>query len=103
MEALRRQTAAVYGAREYDPTLLFRCLYVAYPLVQIRRLVCSRADGEQFSKTALAGSKSGLGLKKIWRFRSYVAAPETGTGRAPAGTTKSFPTALICNQRVSNA
>jgi hypothetical protein len=34
--------------------------------------------------------------EKIWRFRPIQAnlVSETGTGRAPAGTTKSFPTAL---------
>jgi hypothetical protein len=56
------------------------------------------------SKTALAGSKSGFGPEKIWRFtleRPFTGLycsfclSETGTGRAPAGTTKSFPTALL--------
>jgi hypothetical protein len=42
------------------------------------------------SKTALAGSKFG-DLGPIFGYFSH---PETGAGRAPAGTTKSFRTAL---------
>jgi hypothetical protein len=41
-------------------------------------------------KTTLAASDSGFG------FRAFRPLSETGTGRAPAGTTESFPTALQC-------
>jgi hypothetical protein len=48
------------------------------------------------SKTALAGSKPGFGTRKSCDLALYWPhrVSETGTGRAPAGTTKSFPTAL---------
>jgi hypothetical protein len=47
------------------------------------------------SKTALAGSKIRLCPEKIWRFRPYTAAFLFRNWHwSPAGTTKSFPTAL---------
>jgi hypothetical protein len=77
---------------------------------------CSPAGGETQSQVAdrlcktpnqagLMGSSCAAGPgtavkllwpEKIWRFRPIQAnlVSETGTGRAPAGTTKSFPTAL---------
>jgi hypothetical protein len=45
----------------------------------------------------LAGSKCGFGLGKSGAFGAYIeyeALSETGTGNAPAGTKKTFPTAL---------
>ena len=45
------------------------------------------------SKTALVGSKSGLVVRKASDLAPYIS--ETGSGRALAGTTKSFPTVLV--------
>jgi hypothetical protein len=67
-----------------------------------QRLSCvpTTVNGEQLllpawdgSKTALADSKSGFGLRKSGDLAPYIS--ETGSGRVPAGTTKSFPTVLV--------
>jgi hypothetical protein len=55
------------------------------------------------SKTALAGSKSGFGWFENVAIEALCSLSETGTGRAPAGTTKSFPSALVGSITQSHA
>jgi hypothetical protein len=54
---------------------------------------CRPGTGSIGSKTALAGSM-GEKWAIIWPIYRLYSLSETGTGTAPAGTTKSFPTAL---------
>ena len=63
-----------------------------------QRLSCvpTSVNGEQLllpawdgSITALAGSKSGFGVRKAGDLAPYIS--ETGSGRAPADTTKKLP------------
>jgi hypothetical protein len=63
--------------------------------------VRSSAGGKQLCcrfRPVLAELRPAYETERKWRLEPYMQAKsssETGTGRAPAGTTKSFPTALV--------
>ena len=60
------------------------------PAAGLMRSSCAAGfDGRAELRSALAGE-----ILAIWALQAFTAFPKTGTGRAQAVTTKSFPTAL---------